>query len=188
MSRVPDLPTSEQTSEQAKIYAEIAGPRGGVVRGPFAIWLRNPDIADKANQLGNALRVQGKLDKRLFELAILVVARAWTAQYEWFAHAQAALDVGLDSSIISSLQQGKEPIFNKEDEKIVYKVTLELQTNNKLSDSTYANAERLLGLSLLIELISVIGFYTMVAIVLNGFEAPVPGNVLPLTGNGFINP
>lgn len=187
MARVSDISASEQTPEQAKIFAEIAGPRGGVVRGPFAIWLRNPDIADKANQLGNALRVKGKLDKRLFELAILVVARAWTAQYEWFAHAQAALDVGLDASVISSLKEGREPLFNKEDEKIVYKVTLELQTNHKLSDSTYAEAEKLLGLPLLIELISVIGFYTMVAIVLNGFEAPVPGDELPLTGNGFKN-
>ncbi|MES2414756.1 MAG: carboxymuconolactone decarboxylase family protein [Pseudomonadota bacterium] len=185
MARVPDLAPTEQTPEQAKIFNEIAGPRGGVVRGPFAIWLRNPEVADKANQLGNALRVNGKLDKRLFELAILVVARAWTAQYEWFAHAEAALAAGLEASTIEALQQGREPALSRADERIVYQVSYELQVQHKVSDATYAEAEKALGLPLLIELISVVGFYTMVAIVLNGFEAPVPGGAVPLSGTGF---
>jgi 4-carboxymuconolactone decarboxylase len=185
MARVPELVPSEHTPEQAKIFKEIAGPRGGVVRGPFAIWLRNPEIADKANQLGNALRVNGQLDKRLFELAILVVARAWTAQYEWFAHAEAALAAGLEASTIQALQRGERPEFSKADEKIVYQVSYELQLEHKVSDATYQQAEQALGLPLLIELISVVGFYTMVAIVLNGFEAPVPGGAVPLSGSGF---
>jgi 4-carboxymuconolactone decarboxylase len=185
MARVPDLTKAERTPAQSKIYEEIAGPRGGVVRGPFAIWLRHPELADKANQLGNVLRVQGKLDKRLFELAILVVSRAWTAQYEWFAHAEAALAVGLSADTIKSLQEGKEPSFERPDERIVYKVSYELQVRHNLSDVTYAEAETSLGLPMLIELISVIGFYTMVAIVLNGFEAPVPGDAMPLAGDGF---
>jgi 4-carboxymuconolactone decarboxylase len=187
MARVPDLAPADRTPEQVKIFDEIAGPRGGVVRGPFAIWLRNPELADKANQLGNALRVKGKLDKRLFELAILVVARGWTAQYEWFAHAEAALAAGLGADTIEDLRQGKEPALTRADERIVYKVAYELQVHHKISDATYAEAEQALDLPLLIELVSVVGFYTMVAIVLNGFEAPVPGGSKPLSGNGFAN-
>ncbi len=185
MSRVPDLSAGERTPEQSRIYEEIAGPRGGVVRGPFAIWLRNPELADKANQLGNVLRIKGLLDKRLFELAILVVARSWTAQYEWYAHAQAALAAGLDAAIVDSLREGREPVFSRADERLVYKVSRELQTQRALGDATYREAEALLGLPLLIELISVVGFYTMVAIVLVGFDAPVPGGSTPLTGLGF---
>lgn len=188
MARVKDLDPVEHTPEQAMIFKEIAGPRGGVVRGPFAIWLRNPELADKANQLGNALRINGKLDKRLFELAILVVARSWTAQYEWFAHAEAALAAGLEASTIQALQRAEEPNLIKSDEQIVYKVSYELMQDHKVSDATYQQAEQALGLPLLIELISVIGFYTMVAVVLNGFEAPVPGGSLPLSGNGFAQP
>lgn len=185
MARVKDLDPLEHTPEQATLFKEIAGPRGGVVRGPFAIWLRNPELADKANQLGNALRVSGKLDKRLFELAILVVARSWTAQYEWFAHAEAALAAGLEASTVQALQRAEQPNLTKADEQIVFKVSYELMQDHKVSDATYQEAEQALGLPLLIELISVIGFYTMVAVVLKGFEAPVPGGSLPLSGNGF---
>lgn len=185
MARVKDLDPLEHTPEQATLFKEIAGPRGGVVRGPFAIWLRNPELADKANQLGNALRVSGKLDKRLFELAILVVARSWTAQYEWFAHAEAALAAGLEASTVQALQRAEQPNLTKADEQIVFKVSYELMQDHKVSDATYQEAEQAFGLPLLIELISVIGFYTMVAVVLNGFEAPVPGGSLPLSGNGF---
>ena len=86
MARVPDVALEEMTAEQRRVYQEIGGARGGVVRGPFAIWLRNPQLADQANQFGNAFRLSGKLDKRLFELMVLVVARHWSAQYEWFVH------------------------------------------------------------------------------------------------------
>src|ERR1700682_683463 len=85
MSRVPDLAQSEMTPEQWRIHDEIASKRRGNVRGPFAIWLRTPAIADRANQFGNAIRDAGKLDKRLFELMV-IVARHWSAPYEWFAH------------------------------------------------------------------------------------------------------
>jgi 4-carboxymuconolactone decarboxylase len=84
MGRVPDIKLEDLTTEQQRIYDEIAGPRGGVVRGPFPIWLRNPDLADRANQFGNALRIHGKLEKRLFELMVLIVARHWSAQYDSF--------------------------------------------------------------------------------------------------------
>ena len=184
MARVPDLTAAERTPAQSKIHEEIAGPRGGVVRGPFAIWLRHPELADKANQLGNVLRMQGKLDKRLFELAILVVARAWTAQYEWFAHADAARKAGLDDATIDALARGDEPGGLQADERIVYKVANELQSRRTLQETTYREAEAALGLPLLIELISVIGFYTMVAIVLVGFDAPVPGGATPLAAIG----
>ena len=70
MARVPDVSPAEMTAEQKRVSQEIAGARGGVVRGPFAIWLRNPELADHANQFGNAFRLTGKLDKRLFELMV----------------------------------------------------------------------------------------------------------------------
>jgi 4-carboxymuconolactone decarboxylase len=43
MARVPDVAPAEMTAEQKRVCQEIAGARSGVVRGPFAIWLRNPD-------------------------------------------------------------------------------------------------------------------------------------------------
>ena len=81
-----------------KVHDMIVSTRqGGEIRGPFAIWIRNAELAAAANQMGNAVRLNGKLDARLFELIILVVARHWSAQYEWFAHAKDAAKVGLDA-------------------------------------------------------------------------------------------
>ena len=83
MARVEDLKLESLTPEQKAIHDRIAGTRGGTVRGPFAIWLRNPKIADAADRFGTTLR-NGDLDQRLFELMVLIVARHWSAQYEWY--------------------------------------------------------------------------------------------------------
>jgi 4-carboxymuconolactone decarboxylase len=161
------------------VHARIAGTRGGVVRGPFAIWLRNPAIAEAADRLGTTLR-QGSLDQRLFELMVLVVARHWTAQYEWFAHARQGLQAGLSPAVIDAIRDGRKPEFARDDERLVYELVTEMNETRTLSQPTYDRAVAALGLDRVIELVTSIGFYTMVAIMLNGFDAPVPGGERPL--------
>lgn len=180
MSRIDDLDLEELDAEQRRLYQEIAGARGGVVRGPFAIWLRTPVIADRANAFGNALRLHGKLDKALFELAVLLVARHWTAQYEWYAHEATALKVGVPSEVVEAIRAGLTPAFTDPAQEAVYRVVTELNETRVLAAATYQLALRALGEELLIELITTMGFYTMVAIMLNAFDAPVPGNLRPL--------
>lgn len=180
MSRVPDIRLEDLTAEQKRIYDEIALSRGGVVRGPFPIWLRNPDLADPANQFGNALRVHGKLEKRLFELMVLIVARHWSAQYEWFSHAKSALKAGLSPEIVEAIQDRRLPEFVREDERLVYEIITELVETRTLSQPSYDGALAALGLDLLIELITAAGFYAMIAMVLNAFDAPVPSGDPPL--------
>lgn len=180
MSRVPDVPPETFTADQKRIFDAIAGPRQGVVRGPFAIWMRLPEIAENANHFGNALRLNGKLDRRLFELAILVVARRWTAQYEWFAHEPAAREAGVPEAVIDAIRSGRPPAFDREDESFVYDVVTELNTTTTVSEKSYERGIATLGLDLFIELITTVGFYALVAMVLNTFDAPVPGNAKPL--------
>lgn len=180
MARVPDVPFEELTPEQKRVYQEIAGPRGGHVRGPFPIWLRRSELGDRANQLANVLRRDGKLEKRLFELMVLVVARHWSAQYEWFAHAEAGLKAGLLPEVVEAIRQRRMPEFVREDEQLVYDIVTELIETRTLSQASYDWALGALTLDLLIELISAAGFYTMVAMVLNAFDAPVPGGSRPL--------
>lgn len=177
--RVEDLKPEDLTAEQKAIHARIAGTRGGVVRGPFAIWLRQPAIADAADRLGTTLR-QGLLDKRLFELMVLVVARHWSAQYEWHAHAKQALAAGIAADAIDAIRQRRKPGFARDDERLIYDLVTELNETRTLSQATYDRALAALGLDKTIELVSAIGFYTMVAIMLNGFDAPVPGGARPL--------
>ncbi len=180
MSRLPVLQPQDLTAEQKRIYDDIAGVRHGVVRGPFPIWLRVPELADRANQFGNALRVNGKLEKRLFELMVLIIARHWSAQYEWFAHAKAALEAGLSPEIVDAIQNCRRPESFREDEQLVYELVTELVDTRTLGQSSYDRALAALGLDLLIELITAAGFYTMIAMILNVFDAPVPTGERPL--------
>jgi 4-carboxymuconolactone decarboxylase len=180
MSRVPDLAPDEMTPEQKRIHDEIASKRHANVRGPFAIWLRTPAIADRANQFGNAIRVAGKLDKRLFELMVLIVARHWSAPYEWFAHEAQALEQGVSSAVIEAIRHGRSPDFSRTDEKLVYDLVTELNGRKILSQASYDRGVGHFGLDLFIELVTAIGFYTMVAMTLNAFDAPVPGGGRPL--------
>jgi 4-carboxymuconolactone decarboxylase len=180
MSRLPDLQVENLTAEQKRIYDEIAGVRHGVVRGPFPIWLRIPELADRANHLGNVLRAKGKLDKRLFELMVLIIARRWSAQYEWYAHAKAALEAGLSPETVEAIQHRRRPESLCEDEQLIYEVITEIADTGTLSESSYDRALAALGLDLLIELITAAGFYTMIALVLNAFDAPVPTGDQPL--------
>ncbi len=179
MSRIPELAENEMSPRQAEIAGAIKGTRG-ILGGPFAYWIRLPDVADASNQLGNALRLHGKLDRRLFELMILVIARHWTAQYEWYQHEGAARKAGLAAPIVEAIRSGQPPPFERDDERVAYDVVVELQTAKRLSDATFARALDAFGTDVLIEAISAVGFYTTAAMMINSFDATVPGGERPL--------
>lgn len=180
MSRVPDLSFEEMSAEQQRLYEAIRGPRGNV-GGPFALWIRLPEIAAAANGFGNALRLDGALDRRLFELIVLVVARHWSAQYEWFVHEPAAQRAGLGPEIIAAIRDGREPSGERADERMARTFTAELLQTRTVSPATYERALEVFGLDLVIEMVTVIGFYTTAAMMINAFDAPVPGAARPLT-------
>jgi len=180
MARVDHLKPEELTPDQQRLFREIAATRDRV-GGPFGVWLRTPAIADAANRLGNTLRHDSNLDRRLFELMVLVIARHWGAQYEWFVHESAARKAGLPEDVISAVRDGRTPSFGRADEQLVYDVVSELQTTKTLSDATYARALEALGLNLLIEFITAAGFYSMVAMMLNAFDVPTPDGARPLS-------
>lgn len=177
--RVADLTAEEMSPEQQRLYQAISGPRGNV-GGPFALWLRLPAVADAANAFGNALRLDGKLDRRIFELVVLVVARHWGAQYEWFVHEPAAIKAGLAPEIAAAIRDGIEPGYARDDERVAAALTEELLRTRTVSQPTYDLAQSHFGVELLVELITVIGFYTTAAMMINAFDSPVPGNARPL--------
>lgn len=179
MSRVPDLAPGEMTPDQQRLYQEISGPRGNV-GGPFALWMRLPKIADVANKFGNALRLDGTLDRRVFELVVLVIARRWTAQYEWFVHEPAALKAGLAPAIVAAIRTGAEPPYERDDERVAVLLTRELLETHTVSAATYDRTLSVFGIERFIELVTVIGFYTTAAMMINAFDAPVPGDAKPL--------
>jgi 4-carboxymuconolactone decarboxylase len=180
MSRFKQLDPSEMTDEQRKAYDGIvSGPRGGA-RGPFNALLRSPDLADRVQRVGEYVRFKSSLPARLNELAILVVARHWTAQYEWYAHRKLALAAGLDPKIADDIARGARPAAMKEDEAAVYDFCKELHETKAVSDATYAAALARFGERGVIDLVGASGYYTMVSMILNVDRHPLPEGVTPL--------
>ena len=182
MARIDPIPLDRMTPEQRRINDAIAGKRGGgPAKGPFGLWLRTPELAEKAAALGDYLRANLVIPQKLQELAILVVARHWTAQYEWFAHARHAAAVGIDPAVVEAIRTRREPVIRDDKEAIVYRVAKELCESRNLSDDAYARAITLLGEQAVIDLVTTIGFYVMVAVVLVGFRVDIPdGGAKPL--------
>ena len=179
MSRLPPVDPSTLPPGKRAVYDEILRIRGQV-RGPFAIWLTSPGLCERALSLQDWFPKHAKLDRRLLELMILVMARSATAQFAWFVHEPHALRLGVSQGIIDAIRERRTPDFDKEDERLVYDITRELDATRTLSKATYDRGTALLGVEAMVELVSAVGFYGMVAMTLNTFEAPVPGGKLPL--------
>ena len=178
--RFKELDPAEMTDAQRKAYEGIiSGPRGGA-RGPFNALLRSPDLADRVQRVGEYVRFKSSLPARLNELAILVVARHWTAQYEWYAHRELALKAGLDPKIADELALRKRPANMKEDEAAVYDFCIELHEKKSVSDAAYAAALKMFGEQGIVDLIGASGYYTMVSMILNVDRHPLPEGVTPL--------
>ncbi len=173
------LAESDLNPDQLKVYRELmAGPRGGV-RGPFNALLRSPVLADRVQKLGEFLRFESSIPARLNEFAILITARHWNAQYEWFAHYPHAMKGGLKPEIAADLAQGKRPAGMQADEAVVYDFCKELHENKVVSDATLKKAFDQFGERGVVDLIAVSGYYTLVSMVLNVDKQPLPNGTPP---------
>ncbi|HYI27241.1 MAG TPA: carboxymuconolactone decarboxylase family protein [Bradyrhizobium sp.] len=179
MSRAAPLDPATLTPEQQRVAAAIAGARKNV-RGPFTIWLRNPALAEHANAFGIALRDSQVLDRRLFELVVITVCRAWSVQYAWSSHAPAAEAAGVAPDVIAAIRDNRTPDFKRDDERIVYDVTTELMQTKELSAATYDRAVQQFGIEGMVDLVSTVGYYAMVGIFLKSFDVPTPTGDRPL--------
>lgn len=175
MARLSNLTVDDLNAEQKAALAELQTVRSqNGLGGPFSVWLRMPGIGPKIIDLFVTHRRQGKLEKRLFELMTLVVIRHWSAQFAWWAHSRRSKELGIAPEIIDAIAHRRPPTIVKEDEKIVFDVTNEIMTKQRVSDETFAGAKALLGEGVLVELIWAIGFYNMVGITLTSFDVPTP--------------
>jgi 4-carboxymuconolactone decarboxylase len=178
-ARFPPLSPDQMTPAQRQVAEAIAsGPRGGL-RGPFQAWLRSPDLADRLQKLGEYLRFHSSVPRRLNELAILVTARAWDAQFEWYAHHRLALEAGLDPAVAADIAEGRRPSAMQADEAVVYDFCAELRATRRVSDATLTAAIALLGEQGVIDLVAVSGYYDLVSMTLNVAEVALPDGLAP---------
>jgi 4-carboxymuconolactone decarboxylase len=183
--RLAPLDLARLSPEQRSVAdAIMSGPRGGL-RGPFEPWLRSPVLADRAQKLGEYCRFSNSLPRDLSELAILLTGKRFRAQFEFWAHARLARQAGLPDDIIEAVRLGRTPRFRRPAEKVVYDVVTEYFATNRVSDGTYKRAIDTLGEQGLVDLVGVVGYYSLVSMTLNVFQMELPpGEKPPLAAPG----
>lgn len=194
MSRLSSIQPDRFSAEQRVLYDDILTGRraaapgrssgltaeDGSLVGPFNAYLRAPRVGKRLSDLGETLRFDTTLPQNLLELAILVVGRHWTAQFEWYAHSRLALAAGVQPDVVEAIARRAEPPFKDPDERLVHRFASEIVEDHQVSDETYGQAVDRFGEAMVFELTAVVGFYGAVSAVLNTFEVPLPAGVDPL--------
>jgi 4-carboxymuconolactone decarboxylase len=179
-TRFPELTPETMTPEQRRVAEAIqSGPRGAGLRGPFNALLRSPELADTVQKVGEFIRFRSSIPPRLNELAILITGRKWMAQYEFYAHRQLGLKAGMRPEIADAVAEGKRPEGMGEDEADVYDFATELLHYGAVSDAIYARALARFGERGVINLVGACGYYSLVSMVLNVAQVPLPPGETP---------
>ena len=179
-SRLPTIPPDQYSPEQKQAADAFLTARKVPVFGPFEPLMHSPEVMSQARAMGDYLRYKSNIGNTLSELVILITAREWTQDFEWYVHAPIAAKVGIKPEIISAIRDGRRPEGMNDDEAIVYDFSTELHRNKRVSDGTFARAEKRFGKPGVVDLTGVTAYYTLLAMQLNAAEYPAPdGTKLP---------
>lgn len=185
IGRLPHPTPDELSADQRAVYDEIVGgPRGsgpfpltddeGRLHGPFNAMLVHPGVGLSLQRLGADIRYRSALEARERELAILAVARLRDSDFEWYAHERAGLAAGLTPGELDALDRGATPDTLGDRERTVLLVTRALVVDRDLGDATFADAARTLGLAVLADLVTLVGYYDLLALSLRIWRVPLP--------------
>ena len=174
MSRLPNLSPDRMSPEQRRIYDDVVASRGTWSNGPFSQLIHQPRIAEPTHKLGEFIRYHTSLAPRLSELAILIVARHWDCKFEWSIHMPIALKSGIGAAAIEAIAHRQRPTGLREDEGVVHDFATESLQRHEVADELYATATRLFGTVGVVELASLLGYYSMLALSLNSHRASMP--------------
>src|ERR1700754_4441172 len=180
--RFPKPAVEQLSAEQQAVAAEVLKQSSAGLGGPYGMLIKSPELLKRYLLMTDYLRQKTSLPRHLNEMAILLEARIWDAQYEWWAHEPLARKAGLSDAIINDIRDGKRPASMQQDEAIVYDVVTELLNKRQLSDDTFGKARQILGEQQVVDLVAVTGFYVMVSAVViagrvaipDGAPAPMP--------------
>ncbi len=178
--RLPPIPAEKQSQEQKKAAEAFRTNRKQDVFGPFVPLFRSPEVMLRTMALGDYLRYRTVFPTKLNEFIILITARHWTQQYEWYVHHPIALKEGLNPDIAKAISDGRRPAGMSADEELIYDFCTELLKNQSVSDATYARSIARFGEQGTVEMVGVVGYYTFQSFVLNTARTPVPAGMAGL--------
>jgi 4-carboxymuconolactone decarboxylase len=177
--RFKPLTYEQMTPAQKQMTDNILKSERKSMSGPFNALLRSPEMGDLVQQLGAYIRFRTSLPHRLNEMAIIMTARLWTAQYEWYAHKTLALQAGLNPAIVDAIAEGRKPASMQPDEEAVYNFCTELLHTKQVTDQTFQTALKAFGERGVVDLIGATGYYQLVSALLNVDRYPLPAGAKP---------
>lgn len=172
--RLPPVSPDAYTPEQKAAEADFRATRNVGFSGPWNVFIRSPELLTHAQRMGEYLRYRCTIAGRLSELAILLVARHWTQDYEWGTHHNHAAKAGVSAETIEAIRVGRRPQNLNEDEAAVVEFVTELLHNRSVSDPTYATALQRFGEQGVIDLCGIVGYYQLLALTMNVACVPPP--------------
>jgi 4-carboxymuconolactone decarboxylase len=189
VNRLPYLRYDELTADGQTVWDDVVGTRGdrlvneaGGLIGPFNAFVHSPGVGRHLSALGAAVRFGTSIERRLSELAIITVGARWQAEFEWWAHVSMARRHGVSDAVIDAIAGGDEPLFEADDERVIYAVASQLTRSGRVSQDAYDAARQLLGDTGMVELVSLCGYYTLVSFLLNAFDVQLPPGAEPTWG------
>ncbi|HEX4598788.1 MAG TPA: carboxymuconolactone decarboxylase family protein [Burkholderiaceae bacterium] len=179
--RLPTIPPAQYSDEQKKAADEFLAARKMPLFGPFEPMMHSPQLMNQARAMGDYLRYHAAIGEPLSEFAILVIAREWSQDYEWFVHYPLALKAGVKPEMAQAIAEGRRPPEMSEDQDTVYSFLTELSRNKQVSNPTFNRALGRFGSKGVVDLTGLSGYYTLLAMQLNVARYPIPKDARPLT-------
>jgi len=172
-TRIKDIPESELTPEQAKVFNDLVAGRGRLLT-PYKIWIHSPRLAAALETIGTFLNKKGSLSEREVELLICTIANHWKGEYVWTVHVRTAVKLGMPQGVFDAIRAGQDPTLDSERERTVYDLARAAMQPGAGPDETFARAERVLGRNGIAEVLALLGYYSSVAMAVKLHRVPVP--------------
>lgn len=173
MNRLLELPQEKLTAEQTAVFSQLVAGRGRIL-GPYKIWIHSPTVASGMEHIGTFLNKKSSLSTREVEIGILVIAQHWDANYVRTAHIKAGKAAGLSQETIDAILAGRDPKLSDPHERAVHRFAAALAGGGKLSDTEFAEIEKVLGRAGVAEVLVLLGYYTSVSLGMKVHEVPIP--------------
>jgi 4-carboxymuconolactone decarboxylase len=171
-SRIREIPESERTAEQNKVFADLVAGRGKLL-APYKIWIHSPRLAAALETLGTFLNKKSSLSEREVELMICISANHWQGEYVWAAHVRRCLELGFPQNVFDAIRAGRTPVLDNERERAVYDLATIAMAPGGGSDEVFNRAEQLLGRNGIAEVVALLGYYSAVAMGMKLHRVPV---------------
>jgi len=174
--RLPDVDAENLDDEQQRLYdALMSRPEVAAMGlvGPFGVWMQAPRMGVAMSRLGREVRFEASLPTNVTEVAICTTGAHFRASFEFAAHRVMAIRAGVDAARLDRLAAGADPGFEG-DERAAHSIATELLRDHRISDGAYADGADRFGARGMVELVTTVGYYSLISLMLNGFEADLP--------------